>query len=67
MEQQDEAAPELGGAGLDDAEPPAGWQQAERFVAGLAVFFDDPAPLGVEVLHGWQLCLDSLCSFHHPQ
>ena len=26
-----------------------------------------PEPLGVEVLHGWQLSPgDVLCSFHHP-
>lgn len=48
---QDEAVPEPGGAGT-----PARRQQLEQFV-----------PLGVEVLHGWQLGPgDASGSFHRP-
>ncbi len=56
---------------LDAAVPSAGRQQAEQFVAGVIGVFNDPVGLlptllGVEVLHGWQLCPgDVLCSFHH--
>jgi len=47
-------------------------QQTEQFVAGVMGAFDNPEgflsePLGVEVLHGWQLRPgDVLCSLHHP-
>ena len=69
---RDEAVPEPGGAGRGAAVLSARWQQAEQFVAGVVVVFNDPvgllpAPLGVEVLHGWQLCPgDVLSSLHHP-
>ncbi len=58
--------------GPDAAVPSARQQQAEQFVAGVVVVFDDPVgllptPLGVEVLHGWQLRPGVvLSSFHHP-
>ncbi|KAI3363083.1 hypothetical protein L3Q82_011536 [Scortum barcoo] len=53
-------------------EPSARRQQAEQFVAGVTGVLNDfggllPTPLGVEVLHGWQLRPgDVLSSFHHP-
>ena len=41
--------------------PPARRQQREQFVAGVMGVFDNPEgflpeQVGVEVLHGWQLC-----------
>ncbi len=63
----DEAVLEPGGV-----RPSAGWQQADQFVAGVVVVFNDPVgllptPLSVEVLHGWQLHPgDVLSSSHHP-
>ncbi len=47
-------------------------QQAGQFVARLIGVFDDPVdlfptPLGVGVLHGWQLCPGGVLSiFYHP-
>ncbi len=62
--------PEPGGVGPDAAVPSTRRQQAEQFVAVVVGVFDDPVgllptPLGIEVLHGWQLCPGDLSSFHH--
>ena len=68
----DETVPESGGFSPDAGVPPARRQQTEQFVAGvMGVFYNPegflPEPLGVKVLHGWQLRPgDVLCSFHHP-
>ena len=56
----DEAVSEPGDEGPDDAVPSAIWQQADQFIDGVIGVFNDhvgllPTPLGVEVLHGWQL------------
>lgn len=65
---QDGAVPDPGGAGPDAAVLSA----AEQMVAGVTAVFDDgvgllPAPLGGELLLGWQLLpVDVLNGFHHP-
>ena len=68
----DETVSEPGGAGPDAAVLSARWQQAEQFVVWVVGVFNDPvgllpSPLGVEVLHGWQLRPgDVLSRLHYP-
>lgn len=59
--------PVSGSAGLDAPEPPAGRQECEKSVAGVAGIREDPlclphAALCVKIRHGWQFSPgDALC------